>query len=194
VLAEHRVDSERPLDAVEVERELQRRAAALAAAGKLEVVQAKIELIGFALGSQRCALETSCVVEVRRPCELTRLPGAPGHWLGVTNLRGDILPVFDLGDLLGLGRSAPSERTRMLVLGEAEPELAVQVDAVFQIESVAESEVLDPAGSGFASGLDFVRGVTRDALVVLNGAALLADPQLQIGDADQSTTREGAVP
>jgi chemotaxis signal transduction protein len=35
--------------------------------------------------------------------EVTALPAAPGSVLGVCNVRGEILPVFDTGTLLGLG-------------------------------------------------------------------------------------------
>lgn len=182
-------------DAQQIELELQQRAAALSNGGKLEQKQAAaIELLCFAIGGQRCALETGFIVEVRRRCELTRLPGTPAHLLGVMNLRGEITPVFDLGDRLGMGRSGAGEQSRLLVLGEAEAQFGVQVDAVFEIVKMPAGEVLERAGVGHAAAPELVAGVTREALVVLNAAALLADPQLQIGEADDADTREGAAP
>src|SRR5262249_55896010 len=131
------------------------------------------ELILFALGSQRCAIETSCVFEVRRTCELTRLPGAPAHLLGVTNLRGEILPVFDLAQLFGTGRADGEERARMLVLGQSEPELGVHADEVFEIATFEDDEILDAADAHVETPARWLRGVTRAALVVLDATALL---------------------
>src|SRR5437870_3271979 len=60
------------------------------------------EVLIFALGDERYALETVHIWEVARPGEVTPLPGAPGHLVGVTNLRGQILALFDLRQLFGL--------------------------------------------------------------------------------------------
>jgi hypothetical protein len=41
------------------------------------------------------------------------------------------------------------------------------------------------------SARDYLRGVTRDALVVFDAAALLDGSQMRIGDAEASITQEG---
>jgi purine-binding chemotaxis protein CheW len=184
----------RTLDPAQIEGELQRRAAALAGNAAAHASAARtIELISFALGSQRCALETRAVFEVRRPCELTRLPGAPAHLLGVTNLRGEILPLFDLAQLFGTGRADGAERARTLVLGEFEPELGVHADEVFGVVNLPMSEVLDAGDAHIDTPLRWLHGVTRDALVVLNAEALLADELLRIGERDERSSGRGAA-
>lgn len=55
------------------------------------------------VGEDVYAIETALVREVVAAPDLAVLPTAPGSVLGVFNLRGEIVPVFDLAALLGLG-------------------------------------------------------------------------------------------
>ena len=55
------------------------------------------------VGDDVYAIETAAVREVVAAPELASLPTAPASVLGVFNLRGEIVPVFDLAALLGLG-------------------------------------------------------------------------------------------
>jgi len=57
------------------------------------------------VGDDLYAIETAAVREVVAAPDLATLPTAPGTVLGVFNLRGEIVPVFDLAALLGLGNT-----------------------------------------------------------------------------------------
>ena len=62
-----------------------------------------MEALLLPVGDDLYALETAAVREVVAGPELAKLPTAPPSLLGVFNLRGEIVPVFDLATLLGLG-------------------------------------------------------------------------------------------
>ena len=60
------------------------------------------------LGEESYAVAVEHVIEVAELGELSPVPGAHGSVLGVRNLRGDVLPVFDLASVLGIaGDSLP---------------------------------------------------------------------------------------
>ena len=60
------------------------------------------------LGGESYALAVEHVLEVAQLGKLSPVPGAHGSLLGVRNLRGDVLPVFDLASVLGIkGHSLP---------------------------------------------------------------------------------------
>jgi purine-binding chemotaxis protein CheW len=138
----------------------------------------ELELLQFSLGQERFAIETRFVHQLLVPGVLTRVPGAPAQLRGVTNLRGEILPVFDLRELLAQTHAPSSDSARWLVLGAREPELCMWVDAVEEIVDLEPSAL---AASERAA--DFVLGVTPDARSVLRAARLLAHRDLFIGDA-----------
>lgn len=59
-------------------------------------------------GGNRVAFSIDSVQEVLAPRAITRLFHAPPSLLGVVNLRGEILPVVDLSQLLGEPSSPPT--------------------------------------------------------------------------------------
>ncbi len=139
-----------------------------------------IEVAVFVLDDERYAVETGHVRRVVRLDGLTPVPGAPEALAGVVNLRGEVLAVFDLRALVGLPRREPTELTRVVVLGADRDELGILADAAVEVRDLRIDAIHDPPGSVEAPGRPLLRGVTADALIVLDGAALLADPRLVV--------------
>lgn len=139
-----------------------------------------LEVMRFALGNEEYALETDCLREVLRPREITPLPGTPGFLAGIANLRGQILAVFDLRHLFGLAAGGETELSRVIVLGRERVEFGILTDAVHGVGLLRADEAREPPGSVTGMARDFVRGVTADALILLDGAALLSDSRLFI--------------
>ena len=174
------------------ERILHERALTLARpqAAQENVVTATLEVLSIRLGRENYAIESQFLRRVLVPGDLTRLPGAPAILRGVTNLGGDILPVFDLRELLEAERTPPSDDARWLLLGNLEPELCVWADAVFELRCVDPNALGEPDRSGRAHH-EFVRGVTRDAQSILDARQLLENCQLYIGE--PASVRQGGV-
>jgi chemotaxis signal transduction protein len=54
------------------------------------------------VGDETYAVAVEHVIEVAELGKLSPVPGAHGSVLGVRNLRGEVLPVFDLASVLGI--------------------------------------------------------------------------------------------
>ncbi len=90
------------------------------------------------LASEAYAVPVGNVIEIASIGDLTAVPGARPEILGVRNLRGQILPVIDLAQLLGLNSAAPP---RLLLVAEAG-----SIKAGFAIDEVSHvGELPDPA-------------------------------------------------
>ncbi len=59
------------------------------------------------VGAELYAMPVEHAIEVATLDEVTPVPGSRAEVLGVTNLRGQILPVVDLAQLLGVRRAEP---------------------------------------------------------------------------------------
>jgi purine-binding chemotaxis protein CheW len=79
------------------------------------------EVLLFDVGGQRFAVPLGAVREVFNLGPLTPVPTAPGAVAGVTNLRGQVVPVLDLALLLEVG-------LHRLRLGD--PAVLVEADGV----------------------------------------------------------------
>jgi purine-binding chemotaxis protein CheW len=145
-----------------------------------------IEVITFALAGERYAVETGHVREVVRFGELTPVPGGPPFLAGLVNLRGEILAVFDLRRFFDVADAGRSERARVIVLGSDRAEFGVLADAVHEVTVLRVEEVREPPASVAGAGRDYLRGVTPGALIVLDGAVLLADRRLFIDQTEEA--------
>lgn len=69
----------------------------------------------FACGESLYGVAADLAAEVVTLPALTRVPGAPGHLLGVFAHRGEVVPVVDLLKLLGLGQGLEAWKRAVLV-------------------------------------------------------------------------------
>ena len=88
----------------------------------------------FALSGSRFAVDVRGAREVAVFDELTVVPRAPRQLLGVANLRGTVIPIADVGPLLGLPELRPGRSVRTLVLRDGALLAAAAVDEVLGLE------------------------------------------------------------
>src|SRR3546814_7889127 len=77
------------------------------------------EYLTFAIDSQSYGLDILSVREIRAWTEVTNLPNTPDFVRGIINLRGAVVPIYDLRVRLGGGRTAPS-RMHVVIVGSEE--------------------------------------------------------------------------
>jgi chemotaxis signal transduction protein len=106
------------------------------------------QVLTVRVGEERIDLPAGAVSEVIRSRVLTRVPHAPPSLLGVTNLRGAVLPVVSLAGLLGRETAGVSSRTRIVVMNGAAA-VGLLVDEVRSLRAVpCERQHGGPSGSG----------------------------------------------
>lgn len=106
-------------------------------------------VIVFAIGAARYAVELRWVREVVTLGFVTAVPTAPPAVGGVCNLHGTILPVLDIGVLLGQAPGPPPRQGDGALVIEAEGVLCgLRVDQVDHVASLFETggSVVDAAG------------------------------------------------
>jgi purine-binding chemotaxis protein CheW len=140
-----------------------------------------IEVLTFALAKERYAIESNYVREVIPLTDFTSVPGSPDFIVGVTNLRGEILPIIDLRKFFAVPGKGLTDLSRVLVLGKPGVDFGVLADETYEVVHLLAAELLDPPGTVAGVGREYLRGVTKDALIVLDGSVLLKDPRLFAG-------------
>ncbi|MBS0612191.1 MAG: purine-binding chemotaxis protein CheW [Proteobacteria bacterium] len=74
------------------------------------------------------------------PASITRVPGAKPWVKGLANVRGQLLPMIDLRQLLGSGLTAASRNARVVVVNHREIPAGLLVDEVLGFRRFAERE------------------------------------------------------
>ena len=139
-----------------------------AAAGAAPALQA-LQFLRFTSAGQHCALRIDAVREILEVGTTTPLPLVPGFVSGVMNLRGAVVPVFDLGARVGLAPIQIGRRSCVVVVAvadavdaDAEPQtLGLLVDAVHEVFDcpAAELEAVPRLGTRIAP--QFLRSMVR---------------------------------
>ncbi len=140
-----------------------------------------IEILKFEMGGERYALETTAILELKRVTSLTRVPGCPAFVRGITNLRGGVLAIIDLCTLFQM-TAKPQDEPWMLVLGDDRAEFGIIIDDAADVDSMNTRSIFPPPASLPLVQRELLRGVTADAMLVLDGTALLDDQRLVIDE------------
>ncbi len=140
-------------------------------------VQASRRWLRLRCDQQQYALELLKVQEVVLPTTLLPLRGAPRHMLGVMNLRGQVVPVIDLGLFLGREAIQSDGLTRIVVLEEDGETLGLRVSAVEDVANIAEHGIEPPDHARVCRITNHLfRGIARlggMAIVLLDASRLL---------------------
>jgi len=126
-------------------------------------------------GAQAYALELLKVQEVVLPVPLLGLRGTGPSMLGIMNLRGQVVPVIDLGLHLDLTPVVEDSQTRIVVLEENGEVLGLRVSAVEDVTNLTESQIEPP---------DTVR-ICRISNTLFRGVARLGQRPMILLDAGQ---------
>ncbi len=132
--------------------------------------------VTFAVGEVRYCLPVERVQQIVRRENLISIPKPPPFVEGVINLRGEIVPVFDLGSRIAepggargaRGRSGGAEYRRRVVVARMGNRLCG-----LDVEEVREIIDVDAAAVKPATGPDADNGIVEGVVTTEGGALLL---------------------
>lgn len=105
------------------------------------------QFLSFFLKEEMFAVNVFHVREIIQYTQITRVPMMQSFVMGITNIRGNVIPVIDLSDRLGLGQSPIDKKTCVVTVetemeGE-ETEVGIVIDVVDQVYDVAPTHKMD---------------------------------------------------
>jgi purine-binding chemotaxis protein CheW len=169
---------------------LKARARALAREQKIAAEpEGRLEVLEFVLANERYALETAFVREVYPLKELTPLPCTPPFILGIINIRGQILAVTDLKRFFQLPDKGLSDLNKVIILRRGGLEVGILADRVSGVRAVSLPEVQEPLPTLEGRSPDYLKGISREALIILDAEKILADPKLIVHEEVEPPTK-----
>lgn len=161
------------------------------------------EYLTFFIDGVEWALGLENVREVISYDDVTRVPGMPPSVRGVTNLRGNVVPVVDLGIKFGLPEIEVTARTCIVLVdvnaNGARQLLGLLAQEVGQVMALPQSELLPPPTFGLPVQAQYLEGVLpqgkKFALVLaidraLSPQEILASLNPEAEDAENSDSTE----
>ena len=134
-----------------------------------------IEVVAFRLADENYAIGSVHVREVYPLKELTPLPCTPPFVLGIINVRGQILSAIDLKRFFDLPATGLTDLSEIIILHTAEMEFGILADAILSVREIPLAEIQPSLPTLRDVRAEYLRGVTNERLVILDGAKLLSD-------------------
>ncbi|MBB1076304.1 purine-binding chemotaxis protein CheW [Rhodoferax sp. 4810] len=139
-----------------------------------DVADDTTQYLTFSVADERLAMSISAVKEIiETPPQVTRVPMTPDYIRGVINLRGNVVPVIDLGARLGRGILTLSKRSCIVLVevrsGNDSHVLGMLVDEVKNILDIPSEDVKPAPEFGSEIRTDFIEAMGRvdDVFVII---------------------------
>jgi purine-binding chemotaxis protein CheW len=164
---------------------LRARARSLAESGKKEAASPDLllEVVEFVLGTEHYAIESSHIREIFTLSEFTPLPCAPAFVLGLVNVRGQILSIINIKKLFDLPEKGLTELNKIIIVHARHMELGILADAVLGVRSIGLEELQPALPTLTGIRAEYLKGITKDPLVVLDVEKMIADEKILVDEA-----------
>ncbi len=150
----------------------------------VEELKAKSQVSGeyhrfleFTLGSEDYAIPLLSVREVISIPETTPIPKAPTHFLGIMNLRGQVISVVDLRTKLKIKSKEDNAEESVIIVDVNGMNLGIVVDSINKVLAFSDDEVSEVPEIETQANAEYIQGVYRkeDSLTVLLDVAKVLD-------------------
>lgn len=166
------------------------RALLLAAGDKAEASspQLLLDIVEFVLGAEHYGIESSHIREIHPLNEFTPLPCAPAFVLGLVNVRGQILSIINIKKFFDLPETGLTDLNKVIIVRNHHMEVGILADAILGVRPLAleELHLSLPTLTGIRA--EYLKGITRDSLVLLDVAKILADQKILVNEVVNSAT------
>jgi len=97
----------------------------------------------FIISEKLFGIELSNVSEVLTIPKISKIPSSPKHIVGVFNLRGAIITLVEISEIIGVDKQNPDE-SMVLIVDLENKQLGILVEKVLDVINVEESEIKLP--------------------------------------------------
>lgn len=119
------------------------------------------QIVVFDLHREHYGVDISAVESILKPQAITSVPCAPPYVVGVTNLRGKVLPVIDLRRRFGLPAAETNADTRIVVVQMGAHVVGMIVDGVSEVLNLDIASIEPPSTVTSTADSVFIKGIAR---------------------------------
>lgn len=137
------------------------------------------QYISFTIGKEEYGVDIMAVREIKAWTDTTHLPNTPDFMRGVLNLRGVVVPIFDLRCRFGMGLTEATKMHVVIIIQVGHRLVGMLVDAVSDILSIADNIIQEMPKMDLNIDEEYLTGLVtvNEKLVALLNTELLFNQQ-----------------
>jgi purine-binding chemotaxis protein CheW len=147
---------------------------------KEKPVGESIEVVEFLLAYEKYGIESSYIREIYPLRELTPMPCTPPFVLGIINVRGEIVSVIDMKKFFDLPERGLTDMNKVIIVHNDRMEFGILADAILGARSILRDEIQAPLPTLTGTRAEYLTGVTKEPLIVLDAAKVLSARNLVV--------------
>ncbi len=138
------------------------------------------QFVSFRIGTENYAVPISMVYDMKEMLPFSRIPKQPEHYLGVANLRGNIVPIIDFRSFLGIKNPQFNQYTVFLMLKINEKVKGCVVDGINDVVVLDPENTHTTPSVSRKTNLEYIDFIAKDPksgefLIVLDVERMLED-------------------
>jgi purine-binding chemotaxis protein CheW len=143
----------------------------------------EIQMLTFTLDNVLYGVNVSQVREVKNFEGVTPVPYAPAYVRGVTNMRGEVIPVIDLRKRFGI--ECNNENSNIMIIVQDKHPVGIMVDSVMEVLTLPKSDIEANNDSLIVDKTEAVLGVAKhekDLIILLDLFRVASKEGMNLGD------------
>ncbi|MDF2950606.1 MAG: CheW protein [Anaerocolumna sp.] len=136
----------------------------------------------FALGDEEYGLDIMIVNAIEKYTDIVRIPNAPSYIHGIINLRGEVIPVYNLRMKFGLAEKAVDENSKLIVARTNNMKMAYEVDEVKGIMEIPGANISETpiiVRSSATSYMKNVANISGRMIILLDHDGIVSEKELE---------------
>lgn len=106
-------------------------------------MQEELKAVVFKIDGGAYGLDIGGVQGIENVMDIIDTPDSPDYIKGIINLRGEVIPIYNLRARFGLNDLEPTELTKFIIVRAAESTFALEVDLVENIRNIEEGQLFE---------------------------------------------------
>lgn len=111
---------------------------------KAKIMEYDFKIVSFKIGGEYYGIDIMKVKEILKARKFTRIPNSLDFVVGVLNLRGEIIPIIDIGKMFHLEGSADSEVKSIIIIKIENLQLGLAVEQINHVIPLRRSDIQPP--------------------------------------------------
>jgi len=121
----------------------------------------EIKVVTFKVGDEEYAIDIMKIDSVSEMMKIMHLPGLPSFILGVSNLRGEVIPVINTRTKFSISEKENNLNDRIVVVYINDKKVGIVVDEVREVLTLTPEQISEPPSTVGGLKAKFISAIAK---------------------------------